>query len=45
MPRASEGSGVEEDAATFLTLLKPDAPGAKPRLLLGNGDSGRLARL
>ncbi len=41
VPRAQRGVGVEEDAATFLTLLKPDGPGAKPRLLLGNGDSGR----
>jgi biopolymer transport protein ExbD len=41
VPRAQRGVGVEEDAATFLTLLKPDAPGARPRLLLGNGDSGR----
>ena len=41
VPRARRGVGVEEDAATFLTLLKPDAPGAKPRLVLGNGGSGR----
>ena len=33
--------GVEETAATFLTLLKPDGPGARPRLLVGNGDEGR----
>jgi biopolymer transport protein ExbD len=41
VPRAQRGVGVEEDAATFLTLLKPEAKGAKPKLLLGNGDSGR----
>jgi len=40
VPRAHRGIGVEEDAATFLTLLRPDAPGARPRLLIGNGDSG-----
>jgi biopolymer transport protein ExbD len=38
VPRAVRGVGVEEDAATILTLLKPDAPGARPRLLVGNGD-------
>ncbi len=41
VPVARRGVGVEEDAATFLTLLKPDAPGAKPRLLIGNGESGQ----
>ena len=41
VPRAVRGVGVEEDVATTLTLLKPDAPGARPRLLLGNGDTGR----
>ncbi len=41
VPRARRGVGVEETAATFLTLMKPDAAGARPRLLLGNGDSGR----
>ena len=40
VPKARRGVGVEEDVATTLTLLKPDAPGARPRLLLGNGDSG-----
>src|SRR5205807_1231760 len=37
VPRAHRGVGVEEDAATFLTLVKPDAPGSPPKLLLGNG--------
>ena len=41
VPRARRGVGVEETAATFLTLLKPEAPGARPRLLIGNGDAGR----
>jgi biopolymer transport protein ExbD len=38
VPPARHGVGVEETAATFLTLLKPEAPGAEPRLVLGNGD-------
>ena len=38
IPPARHGVGVEESAATFLTLLKPPAPGAEPQLLLGNGD-------
>ena len=38
IPPARHGVGVEESAATFLTLLKPAAPGAEPRLLLGNGE-------
>ena len=38
VPPARHGIGVEESAATFLTLLKPDAPGAEPRLLLGHGE-------
>jgi biopolymer transport protein ExbD len=41
VPIARRGVGVEENAATFLTLLKPDAPGARPRLLIGNGDKGQ----
>ena len=40
MPVARRGVGVEEDAATFLTLLKPEAPGARPKLLIGNDDTG-----
>src|SRR5262249_7678777 len=38
VPPARHGIGVEESSATFLTLLKPDAPGAEPRLLLGHGE-------
>src|SRR5262249_22819014 len=37
IPPARHGVGVEESAATFLTLLKPQAPGAEPRVLIGNG--------
>jgi biopolymer transport protein ExbD len=38
VPPAKHGVGIEESAATFLTLLKPTAPGAEPRLLLGHGE-------
>jgi biopolymer transport protein ExbD len=38
VPPARHGIGVEESAATFLTLLKPEARGATPRLLLGHGE-------
>jgi len=38
IPPARHGVGVEEPAATFLTLLKPAAQGAVPRLLLGHGE-------
>ena len=38
VPPARHGVGVEESAATFLTLLKPAAPGLEPKLLLGNGE-------
>ncbi len=38
VPPARHGVGVPEAQATFLTLLKPAAPGAEPRLLLGHGE-------
>lgn len=38
VPPARHGVGVPESMATFLTLLKPTAPGAEPRLLLGHGE-------
>jgi biopolymer transport protein ExbD len=38
VPVARHGVGVEERAATFLTLQKPATPGAEPRLLLGHGE-------
>lgn len=44
IPPARHGVGVEETAATFLTLRKPATPGAEPELLLGNGD-GPIASL
>ena len=34
VPRAVRGVGVEEDNATVLTLLKPDAPGSPPKLMM-----------
>ena len=38
VPPARHGVGVEESAATFLTMLKPSAPGAESKILLGNGE-------
>ena len=38
VPPARHGVGVVETDATFLTMLKPTAPGAAPQVLLGNGD-------
>jgi biopolymer transport protein ExbD len=38
VPPARHGVGVPEAQATFLTLLKPAAPGAEPRILLGHGE-------
>ena len=38
VPPARHGVGVEESAATFLTLLKPKAPGAEPTVIVGHGD-------
>ena len=37
VPPARHGVGVEESAATFLTLLRPQGADAAPRILLGNG--------
>jgi biopolymer transport protein ExbD len=44
VPPARHGVGVEESAATFLTLTKPTAPGGESLLLLGHGE-GRPATL
>ena len=44
VPQARHGVGVEESTATFLTLLKPEGPGAEPKLLLGHGE-GEAATL
>jgi biopolymer transport protein ExbD len=38
VPPARHGVGVEESAATFLTLAKPAVPGGETRLLLGLGE-------
>jgi len=38
IPPARHGVGVEESAATFLTLTKPAVPGGEARLLLGVGE-------
>ena len=44
IPPARHGVGVEESAATFLTLTKPAEPGGETRLLLGHGE-GPVATL
>ena len=41
VPIARRGVGVEETAATFLTILKPDAPGGVSRILIGKDKTGR----
>jgi biopolymer transport protein ExbD len=38
VPPARHGVGVEEQGATFLTLLRPATPGGEPKLLLGHGE-------
>lgn len=38
VPPARHGVGVEENAATFVSLFKPETPGGEPRIVLGNGD-------
>jgi biopolymer transport protein ExbD len=38
IPLARHGVGVEEHAATFLTLLKPEKIGGSPIILVGNGE-------
>lgn len=37
VPPARHGVGVEESAATFITLMKPTAAGRDSRVVLGNG--------
>lgn len=44
VPPARHGVGVEEQGATFLTLLRPTVPGGEPKLLLGHGE-GPVATL
>ncbi len=41
VPTARRGVGVEETVATFLTILKPEAPGQPGRILVGKDKSGR----
>jgi biopolymer transport protein ExbD len=43
VPPARHGVGVQESSATFLTLLRPKAPGAEPRLLLGHGEGAEVS--
>jgi biopolymer transport protein ExbD len=43
VPPAHHGVGVQESKATFLTLLKPTAPGGEPRLLLGHGEGAAVS--
>jgi biopolymer transport protein ExbD len=43
VPPARHGVGVQESRATFLTLLKPAAPGGEPTLLLGHGEGARVS--
>jgi biopolymer transport protein ExbD len=38
VPPARHGVGVEETAATFLSMLRPDSPGAEPKVIVGIGD-------
>jgi biopolymer transport protein ExbD len=38
VPPARHGVGVEEADATFISLMKPDSPGATPKMILGNGE-------
>jgi biopolymer transport protein ExbD len=38
VPPARHGVGVEESAATFLTLVPPERPGGEATILLGNGE-------
>jgi biopolymer transport protein ExbD len=45
VPPARHGVGVDESTATVLRLLKPDAPGAAPRLLLVDRGKGVPATL
>src|SRR5271157_5398606 len=38
VPPARHGIGIEETAATFLTLTKPAVPGGETQLLIGLGE-------
>lgn len=41
VPPARHGVGVEETAATFISLIKPTTPGGEPKVVLGIGDGPR----
>lgn len=41
VPPARHGVGVEETAATFISLIKPATPGGEPKVVLGIGDGPR----
>jgi biopolymer transport protein ExbD len=43
IPPAKHGVGVEESAATFLTLTKPDGSTGESRLLLGHGSGPEIS--
>jgi biopolymer transport protein ExbD len=38
VPPARHGVGVEETSATFLTMVRPEIPGAEPKIVVGVGD-------
>jgi biopolymer transport protein ExbD len=38
VPAARHGVGVEENAATIITVFKAPTAGGEPRLVIGNGD-------
>jgi biopolymer transport protein ExbD len=38
VPPARHGVGVEENAATFVTMVRPDVAGAEPKIVIGVGD-------
>jgi biopolymer transport protein ExbD len=44
VPPARHGVGVEETNATFLTMIRPEIPGAEPKIVVGVGD-GNAATL
>src|SRR5262245_36871225 len=38
VPPARHGVGVEKDAATFISLIKPATPGGEAKIVVGLGD-------
>jgi biopolymer transport protein ExbD len=43
VPAARHGVGVEKDAATFISILKPATPGGDPKVVIGLGDGPRAS--